>query len=207
MAFKLTPRDTTFFDQFGDLAQYTVEAADLLEQMLTADKSTRKDLAKKIADVETQADAANSAIMTRLNSTFVTPLDRDDIYDLSSSLDDCVDNMEEAADLIVLYEVDELPARVSDVVAVLKQCAELSVAAMPRMRALDKLDDYWKTIADLERKGDKLHRKLIKQLCDEFTGDVMTFVKLKEIVNCLEDACDSFEEVADVVESIALKES
>jgi uncharacterized protein Yka (UPF0111/DUF47 family) len=144
--------------------------------------------------------------MRRLNQTFVTPFDRDDIYGLASALDDCMDAMEEAADLIVLYRVETLPMRVSEQVQVLQRCAELTAEAMPRLRTLDQLDDYWVEINRLENQGDKVHRKLIAQLFDEI-GEPILLMKLKEIVDVLEDATDSFERVANMVETIALKES
>jgi uncharacterized protein Yka (UPF0111/DUF47 family) len=78
---------------------------------------------------------------------------------------------------------------------------------MPRLRALDKLDDYWKEIGRQEHQADRLHRKIMSQLFDEYAEDVVTLIKLKQIADCLEDAADYFEEVAEVVEGIALKES
>ena len=119
--------------------------------------------------------------MRRLNQTFVTPFDRDDIYDLASSLDDCMDFMEEAADLIVLYKLDALPARVSDQVQVLQRAAELTAEAMPRLRSMDSLSEYWVEVNRLENQADKIHRKLLAQLFDEVT-DPIQLMKLKEIV-------------------------
>jgi uncharacterized protein len=174
--------------------------------MLGADRSTRKEIGKRIADAEHEADDATHSIMRRLNQTFVTPFDRDDIYTLASSLDDCMDFMEEAADLIVLYKVDALPARVSDQVQVLQRAAELTAEAMPRLRSMDSLSEYWVEVNRLENQADKIHRKLLAQLFDEVT-DPIQLMKVKEIVEKLEDAADAFEKVANTVETIALKES
>ncbi|WP_456826302.1 DUF47 domain-containing protein [Cellulomonas sp. P5_E12] len=206
MRLRLTPRDTTFFDLFAAQAVHLVTGADLLGQMLGADRSTRKEIGKRIADAEHEADDATHSIMRRLNQTFVTPFDRDDIYNLASSLDDCMDFMEEAADLIVLYKVDELPARVSDQVQVLQRAAELTAEAMPRLRSMDSLSEYWVEVNRLENQADKIHRKLLAQLFDEVT-DAIQLMKVKEIVEKLEDAADAFEKVANTVETIALKES
>lgn len=206
MRLRLTPRDTTFFDLFAAQAVHLVTGANLLGEMLGADRSTRKEIGKRIADAEHEADDATHSIMRRLNQTFVTPFDRDDIYTLASSLDDCMDFMEEAADLIVLYKVDELPARVSDQVQVLQRAAELTAEAMPRLRSMDSLSEYWVEINRLENQADKIHRKLLAQLFDEVT-DPIQLMKLKEIVEKLEDAADAFEKVANTVETIALKES
>ncbi|MEZ0448785.1 DUF47 domain-containing protein [Cellulomonas sp. ICMP 17802] len=206
MRLRLTPRDTTFFDLFAAQAVHLVTGANLLGEMLGADRSTRKEIGKRIADAEHEADDATHSIMRRLNQTFVTPFDRDDIYMLASSLDDCMDFMEEAADLIVLYKVDALPARVSDQVQVLQRAAELTAEAMPRLRSMDSLSEYWVEVNRLENQADKIHRKLLAQLFDEVT-DPIQLMKVKEIVEKLEDAADAFEKVANTVETIALKES
>lgn len=206
MRLRLTPRDTTFFDLFAAQAVHLVTGANLLGEMLGADRSTRKEIGKRIADAEHEADDATHSIMRRLNQTFVTPFDRDDIYMLASSLDDCMDFMEEAADLIVLYKVDELPPRVSDQVQVLQRAAELTAEAMPRLRSMDSLSEYWVEVNRLENQADKIHRKLLAQLFDEVV-DPIELMKVKEIVEKLEDAADAFEKVANTVETIALKES
>ena len=206
MRLRLTPRDTTFFDLFAAQAIHLVTGANLLGEMLGADRSTRKEIGKRIADAEHEADDATHSIMRRLNQTFVTPFDRDDIYTLASSLDDCMDFMEEAADLIVLYKVDALPPRVSDQVQVLQRAAELTAEAMPRLRSMDSLSEYWVEVNRLENQADKIHRKLLAQLFDEVT-DPIQLMKVKEIVEKLEDAADAFEKVANTVETIALKES
>jgi predicted phosphate transport protein (TIGR00153 family) len=203
---RLTPRDTTFFDLLAALAQHNVTGAKLLAELLGADRAEREGVSRRMTEAEHLADDATHSIMRRLNQTFVTPFDRDDIYGLASALDDCMDEMEEAADLIVLYRIDELPLRVSEQVQVLQRCAELTAEAMPHLRSLDKLEDYWVEINRLENQGDKVHRKLIAQLFDEVT-DPVELMKLKEIVDVLEDAADAFEHVANFVETIALKES
>ena len=206
MRLRLTPRDTTFFDLFAAQASHLVTGANLLGEMLGADRANRKEIGKRIADAEHEADEATHLIMRRLNSTFVTPFDRDDIYTLASSLDDCMDFMEEAADLIVLYKVDDLPPRVSDQVQVLQRAAELTAEAMPRLRSMDSLSEYWVEVNRLENQADKIHRKLLAQMFDEIT-DPIHLMKIKEIVERLEDAADAFEKVANTVETIALKES
>lgn len=206
MRLRLTPRDTSFFDLLAASAAHLVTGANLLAELLGADRATRKALAKQMSDVEHLADEATHQIMRRLNQTFVTPFDRDDIYGLASALDDCMDFMEEAADLIVLYKIDELPARVADQVQVLQRSAELTADAMPRLRSMDNLAEYWVEVNRLENQADKSHRKLLAQMFDEITDPIL-LMKLKEVVEKLEDAADAFEKVANMVETIALKES
>ncbi|MFE5310010.1 DUF47 domain-containing protein [Isoptericola sp. NPDC056573] len=206
MRLRLTPRDTTYFDMLATLAQHNVTGASLLAELLGASRQEREGIVRRLNEAEHIADDATHSIMRRLNQTFVTPFDRDDIYGLASALDDCMDAMEEAGDLIVLYKVDELPLRVSEQVQVLQRCAELTAEAMPRLRSMDQLSDYWVEINRLENQGDKLHRELIAQLFDDTTDPVL-LIKLKEIVDMLEEGADAFERVANMVETIALKES
>lgn len=206
MRLRLTPRDTSFFDLLAASAAHLVTGANLLGELLGADRKSRKEIAGRIGEAEHLADDATHTIMRRLDQTFVTPFDRDDIYNLASALDDCMDFMEEAADLIVLYKIDELPARVADQVQVLQRAAELTADAMPRLRAMSNLSEYWVEVNRLENQADKIHRKLLAQLFDE-VSDPIELMKIKEVVEKLEDAADAFEKVANTVETIALKES
>jgi predicted phosphate transport protein (TIGR00153 family) len=203
---KLTPRDTLFFDLLTESAQHLVVGANLLRDLIPAERSARKAIFQRINEAEHQADEVTHRIMRRLNQTFVTPFDRDDIYMLASGLDDCIDFMEEAADLIVLYKVGELPPRVTDQVEVLQRAAELTAAAMPRLRGMKDLAEYWVEINRLENQADKSYRKLLVQLFED-ASDVIQLMKLREVVERLENAADAFERVANIVETIALKES
>jgi predicted phosphate transport protein (TIGR00153 family) len=203
---RLTPRDTTFFDLLAASAQHLVTGANLLGEMLGAARPERKEIGKRIAEAEHLADDATHEIMRRLNQTFITPFDRDDIYTLASALDDCMDFMDEAADLMVLYKVEELPPRISDQVQVLQRAAELTAEAMPRLRSMDSLKEYWVEVNRLENQADKAHRKLLAELFDN-VSDPIELMKLKEVVEILEAAADGFEKVANTVETIALKES
>jgi uncharacterized protein len=144
--------------------------------------------------------------MRQLNSTFVTPFDREDIYRLANRLDDVMDFMEAAADLVVLYRIEDLPHEVIGQVEVLERAAELTAEAMPRLRGMKDLTEYWIEINRLENQGDQVYRRLLAEL---FGGhyDALTVLKLKEIIDQLEAAADAFEGVANTVETIAVKES
>ncbi|WP_182112947.1 MULTISPECIES: DUF47 domain-containing protein [unclassified Actinotalea] len=203
---RLTPRNTTFFDLLAESARHLVTGADLLSQLLGAERSGRKAIADQLRDAEHAADESTHSIMRQLNQTFVTPFDRDDIYALASGLDDCMDHMEEAGDLIVLYKLDALPALVSDQVDVLRRCAELTADAMPRLRSMKDLNEYWVEINRLENQADRTYRKLLAEMFNDGT-DAIELMKLKEVVDAFEAAADSFEKVANHVETIALKES
>ncbi len=206
MRLRLTPKDTSFFDLFAAQAQHLVVGAGLLAEILGADRAGRETIAKQMREVEHACDESTHEIMRKLNSTFVTPFDREDIYSLASGLDDCMDLMEEAADLIVLYKIDELPTAVADQIEVLQRCAELTSAAMPRLRSMKDLSDYWVEINRLENQADRVYRKLLGDLMDNAT-DAIALIKVKEVVAELEAAADAFEKVANYVETIAVKES
>ena len=203
---RLTPEDTSFFDLFAASAAHLVTGAELLAELLGAGPSAREEINNRLRDAEHDADDATHEIMRRLNSTFVTPFDRQDIYALASGLDDCMDYMEAAGDLVVLYKIDELPAGVSDQVQVLQRQAELTAEAMPRLRSMKDLSDYWVEINRLENQADRTYRQLLAEM---FAGatDAVALMKVKEVVEELEAAADAFETVAHTVETIALKES
>jgi uncharacterized protein len=203
---RLTPRNTSFFDLLADSASHLVTGAELLGRLIEADPAGRKAIADQLRDAEHAADEATHEIMRRLNQTFVTPFDRHDISGLASGLDDCMDHMEEAGDLIVLYRLDVLPPLVTKQVQVLRQCAELTADAMPRLRSMRDVEEYWVEINRLENDADRTYRTLLAEMFDH-EPDAIHLMKLKEVVDTFEDAADAFETVANMVETIALKES
>jgi predicted phosphate transport protein (TIGR00153 family) len=173
--------------------------------MLGAD-GDREDIARRMRDAEHAADETTHSIVRRVNTTFVTPFDREDIYNLASGLDDVMDMMDEVVDLILLYEVKDLPTELSTQVEVIQRCAEITSDAMPRLQSMKDLDEYWIEINRLENAGDKNFRRTLAKL---FSGEfkAIEVLKLKDIVESLEGAVDAFEKVANIVEQIAVKES
>ncbi|HTK67066.1 MAG TPA: DUF47 family protein, partial [Pseudonocardia sp.] len=149
--------------------------------------------------------------MTKVNSTFITPFDREDIYRLASSLDDVIDAIEEAADHIVLYRLGDLPSGMTAQCDVLSRAAKATVAGMSKLPTMNKLHDYTIELNSLEDEADKIYRRLVADLLAPEDGvptpDVLTVLKLKEVVEILENAADAFETVANTVASIAAKES
>jgi predicted phosphate transport protein (TIGR00153 family) len=199
------PVDATFYDQFTRLANQLVQGSALLAEMLS-DSSDRASIVDRMREEEHLADEATHDIIKRVNSTFVTPFDREDIYALASNLDDVMDYMEEAVDLILLYEVGHLPDELSEQAEVIRRCAELTAATMPRLKTLKDLDEYWIEINRLENSGDKTYRRILAKL---FSGqyEALEVLKLKDVVDSLEAAIDAFEKVANTIEQIAVKES
>jgi uncharacterized protein len=201
----LRPSDPTFYDLFAESARNLVIGANLLAEMFQLD-TDRQALAKRMRDAEHQGDEFTHAIVRRVNTTFVTPFDREDIYRLAAGLDDVMDFMEEAVDLVTLYEIEKLPGELAKQVEVIQRAAELTAEAMPRLRTMRDLEDYWIEINRLENDGDKSYRRILAKL---FSGkyDALTVMKLKDVVDSLENAVDGFERVANIVEQIAVKES
>ena len=205
MAFKFRPVDGSFFELLTDLAHKLEVGADLLAQVL-ADDANRETIAASLAQAETEADQITHSIIKQVNQTFITPIDREDIYALATGLDDVMDRMDEAADLILLYEVEGLPKEFAKQVAVLQRCAELTAAAMPRLGTRKDLADYWSEIKRLESAGDRQYRRILAKLFDG-RYEALEVIKLKDIISAMEAAIDGFEVVANTVEQIVVKES
>ena len=205
MRLKFRSVDASFYDLFSESASHLVVGAQFLAEML-GDGGDREGIAQRMRDAEHAADETTHAIVKRVNSTFVTPFDREDIYALASALDDVMDMMDEAVDLVLLYDVTQLPAETSEQVEVLQRCAELTAGAMPSLTTMSSLDEYWIEINRLENAGDKSYRRILASL---FKGDydAIEVIKLKDIVESLEGAIDAFEKVANILEQIAVKES
>lgn len=205
MALRLTPRDTAFYDMFTAAAGNLVTGVTILSEALT-DGASRTELADRMREAEHAGDEHTHAIIRRVSSTFVTPFDRGDIYRLASNLDNVMDEMEGAVDLMDLYRLRELPAEMAQQVEVLQRAAVLTAEAMPKLRSPESLQEYWIEINRLENEADHTYRRLLARL---FSGeyDALTVLKLKEVVDALERAADSFEHVANTIEQIALKES
>ncbi|WP_414690518.1 DUF47 domain-containing protein [Nocardioides sp.] len=205
MALRLRPTDTSFYELFSVSAQHLVTGAGILAEMVS-EGADHPEVAKRMREAEHICDENTHAIVRRVNSSFVTPFDREDIYSLASCLDDVMDDMDEVVDLILLYEVVSFPAEVFSQVEIIQRCTEITAEAMPKLRSMKDLDEYWIEINRLENSGDKSYRRTLAKL---FSGDfkAIEVLKLKDIVTSLERAIDALEKVANIVEQIAVKES
>ena len=205
MPFSLSPKDSSFYPLFSASAQNLVAATEVLGQFID-DHARREELAAQLRELEHTGDQSTHAIFRQLNTSFVTPFDREDIYRLASDLDDVMDFVEAAADLVILTGLGTLPAEMSQQTALLHRAAVTTAEAMPRLRTLTDLSDYWIEVNRIENEADKLYRRLLSRLYSgEF--DALEILKLKEVADQLEEAADAFEHVANVVETIAVKES
>jgi uncharacterized protein Yka (UPF0111/DUF47 family) len=205
VALRLTPRDSAFYDMFTDAGRNVAEAADLLGG-LADPGADRERIADQLRDKEHAGDTVTHKILRQLNTSFVTPFDREDIYRLAAALDDVVDAMEAAADFTVLAGLGTLPLLMADQIALLRRSAAETASAMARLRTLSDLEPYWIEVNRLENEADRVYRKMLSRLC---SGDyeALEMVKLREVADLLEEAADALEHVAHAVESIAVKES
>ncbi|MCE7080276.1 DUF47 domain-containing protein [Streptomyces sp. ST2-7A] len=207
MRFRMTPRETGFHDLFAAAADNILTGSKLLLELLGSDAEGRAEIAERMRAAEHAGDDTTHAVYHQLNSSFITPFDREDIYRLAARLDDIMDFMEEAVDLVVLYRIDELPPGVDQQIQVLNRAAELTAEAMPHLRTMENLTEYWIEVNRLENQADRVHRRLLAHLFTNGAYDAVEIMKLKQIVDVLEEAADAFEHVANTVESIVVKES
>ncbi|HEY3714222.1 MAG TPA: DUF47 family protein [Jatrophihabitantaceae bacterium] len=205
MPFRLTPRDNAFYDMFTEAGRNVADAADLLGGLMEPNAS-REAIAKDLRDREHTGDTVTHRILRQLNTSFVTPFDREDIYRLAGALDDVVDAIEAAADFIVLSGLGRLPLLMGDQITLLRRSAGETAEAMARLKTLRDLEPYWIEVNRLENEADRVYRKLLSKL---FSGDydALETLRLREVADLFEEAADALEHVAHAVETIAVKES
>jgi len=207
MKLRLFPREESYFDLFEAAGENLAEASRLLLDMVE-DFVDPEMKAKRLTDCEHEGDRLTHAVLSRLNSTFVTPFDREDIYALTSNLDDVLDSLEAAADMMVLHRVVEPLDSVVKQARLIKRACDVTAEGLKHLRKLEQepLRDYWIHINELENEGDQLYRHARADLYN-FEGEhPARYVLLwKDIVDELERALDELEHVAHTVESIVLK--
>jgi predicted phosphate transport protein (TIGR00153 family) len=201
----LLPRDRTFFDLFIEAGQNTLEASRLLDQMM-ATWPDSGELSKQIVDAEQEGDRITHAIIKRLNSTFVTPIDREDIYGLATQMDDIVDYTEEAADFLGLYKIEAPMSQAQDLTKVLVAACEQLAAGLEHLRDFKDLDQYWIEIHRLENDGDRISRNAVASLFSNGI-DPMVVIRWKDMFAVLENAIDATETAAQILEGIVIKNS
>jgi predicted phosphate transport protein (TIGR00153 family) len=199
----LVPRDRAFFDLFNEAGQNTVRAARMLQQMLHRwpDESG---LAREILLAEQEGDRITHDIVQRVNSTFVTPIDGEDIYSLAGVVDDIVDHIEETADFMGLYRIEASTEQSVAMVDVLVKSCEQLALLLSNLSGFKDLDKYWIEIHRLENDGDRLFREALASL---FAGgiDPMVVIRWRDIFLRLERAIDATETAAHIVEGIVIK--
>ena len=206
MRLSIAPRDREFFDLFEEAGGNSVRAADLLDRMLRAFPDRGDDLARDILICEQDGDRITHDIIRRLNETFVTPIDREDIYELASALDDVVDYTEEVADYLILYKIEAPMEQAQRLAHVLLQCTRQLAEAMPRLRGFKDISHYTVEVNRLENDGDRVLREALASLFERGI-DPMLVIRWKDIFERLEAAIDATERVANILENIVIKNS
>jgi predicted phosphate transport protein (TIGR00153 family) len=201
--FQAIPREQSFFPLFEKAAANVAAGARELAR-LTVDLGDAEAASARIRDIEHQGDELTHRIMETLNTTFVTPFDREDIYRLATVLDDILDASEAVADLLVLHGIEEPLPELRQQADVLVRATEVISQAVSRLRSLRDLNGYLVEINRLENEGDRIYRKTIARL---YSGEfrAMDVLKWKDILDQMEEAIDSCEDIANAIESITLK--
>lgn len=202
---RLLPRDEKFFELFEKAAEVVFAGAETLQQMLS-DFDNAEVYRKKIGDLEHEGDAVIHAVMDKLNRTFVTPFDQEDIRAIASRLDDIIDFTLAAAERLVLYQVKEPYPDSVELAGVLVKTVRQVQAAVGMLRDLGQRRSILEVCIEinrLENAGDKLYREALGRLFCE--GNVIELLRWKEIFEQIEQAVDQCEDLADVIESVVVK--
>ncbi len=199
------PADREFFDLFEEAGTNTVRAADLLDQLLR-NWPDNKELGRELLICEQEGDRITHDLIRKLNNTFVTPIDREDILTLASGLDDIVDFTEEVADYLGLYKIEAPMDQAIRLARVLKAACRQIAEAIPRLRGFRDISHYTVEINRLENEGDRITREAVASLFDGGI-DPMVVIRWKDLYERLEAAIDATERCAYTMEGIVIKNS
>src|SRR3954447_19206267 len=197
------PKEREFFDLFEEAGANIQRAAELLERMLDR-WPDHGELARDFVVCEQEGDRITHDIIQRLNQTFVTPIDREDIYALASALDDIVDYIEGVADFLGLYRIEAPMEQAQRMAHVLHEATRQINGAIPRLRTLKDIDRYTVAVNQLENEGDRILREAVASLFERGI-DPMMVIRWKDIFERLEDAIDSTETAVNIIEGIIIK--
>jgi predicted phosphate transport protein (TIGR00153 family) len=203
VAFRLIPREERFFDDFVSLAEQIRGGARLLEEMLRPDRPIW-DKAAEIKEVEHTCDHITHEIIQRLHRTFVTPLDREDIFALARSLDDVMDAIDACAAIIPIYQIERVRPDARELARLVLISAEQVVIAMKALESHSGVTGPAVEINRLENEADRVHQGAVRRLFEE-ERDPVAIIKWKEILDFLEAATDRCEDVANVLEGVVVK--
>jgi len=203
MRFSLAPREERFFDMFEGSVDVVLKGVRLVNDLLQ-DYTDVEQKCKVIREVEHQGDLNTHRIVEALNRSFVTPIDRDDIYQLNSSLDDVLDFAEALASRLALFRIQSTTPEMREFGDLLVKATEQIAGAVHSLRKLDHLMSFCREIKRLENLGDDLSRKAISDLFEQ-EKDPVQIIKLKEIYGRMESAMDKCEDIANIIETIVVK--
>ena len=201
---RLLPREEEFFDLFTEVANRNKEAVEHLRQLFEAAPERRTPHIEAIKRLEHEADQVTHEVVNRLDRTFITPLDREDIHQLSSDLDDVMDAMDGTARRAQIFRLGMAPQGVQRMVDVLQRMMGVLYEAVSRLKKGDDVIRYCVEAKELEEEGDSIYHESLGQLFER-ERDAIELIKWKEIYDNLEATLDQAEDVANVIESITIK--
>lgn len=198
------PKEEQYFDLFLQMTVYISDAARELKEMLADKNFEYGEYAKRIKGLEHACDELTHTISTRLNKSFITPFDREDIYLMSSALDDIVDLIDDAATTIIIYDVREIKDYAHDLADVIERMAVQLKAIVSTLQKPKGITQRLVEIHRLENEGDDTYHAAIRELFHD-ERDALTVLKWKDVYEKLEAAIDRCENVANIIESVIIK--
>ena len=200
---RIIPRDAKFFEMFAEMSSNLTSGARMLVELLENYENVPLRV-QKIKEVERQGDELTHAILTKLNQTFITPFDREDIYKLASSLDDVLDYINTASERLLVYKISNPPPQAGELAGIVVRQCETLAKAMALLEKNQGVLEHCVEINRLENEADEIARNAIGRLFER-EKDPISLIKLKELFETLERATDKAEDVANVLESVVLK--
>ena len=201
---RLIPQKREFFDLYGRASANAVEISKLLVDLLETFPHDGDQLIRRIKEREHEGDHLTHEVVSLLNRTFVTPFDRDDMYRLAGAIDDVCDHVDEAADDLITYGVERVPERAVEQARLILQAARNLDGAVALLEGFKDSQAQLIELRRLEDEGDRLVRDAVGELFKRET-DPLTVIRWKDIHERLEEAVDSLENAADVLEAILVK--
>lgn len=208
MRFSLVPRDSTFFDLFSESGQNTLRAAKMLDEMM-ATWPDDKDIGREILIAEQEGDRITHDIIKRLNSTFVTPIDREDLQKLSKRIDDVLDLINASVRACVLFGVAQPTTAMALQITKLAECTAIIAAAVPKLRthAYAEVISVCSQVHQYEKDGDVVFRDALSALFHDPAIDAKTILREKEVLEDLEKAINRCDQASELLINIAVKNS
>jgi uncharacterized protein len=204
--FRVRRDDAQLGDLLAELGGYLVAGAQLLSEVLVAEQSARAETATRLREVDHAAEAAVHAVLRTLSAAFVTPFDRSDVYRVSWAMRSCTARMDAAADEITLFQLATVPDGVSELVLLVVRAADVTVQALPRLIRVTGLADSWIELTRLGKQAGQSHRRLLADVTAS-TADPATMIRLVTVAQSLRRVVEAFEDVANALQTVAVKEA
>lgn len=206
MGFSLLPREDEYFDFFTQMTERIKDASTSLVEMLQGSPNNFEAASKKIKDIEHSCDELTHKVTTKLNKSFITPFDREDIYTLTVALDDVCDYIDAAARAVLMYNINDVNDHVKHLAKVIQGLAMEMNSAVAMLKKPTNMNQHIVEIHRLENEADDVYFRAMGELFHK-ENDPIRLIKLKELYEIMENATDRCESVANIIESIMLKHS